>query len=940
MKAVLSGDTLVLVGSAPAGKRAPELQVTLASLSAPRLGNPSKADEPFAWESREFLRRLAINKPVRFKVAYTVAAIKRSFADVVLTDGDRNLGVEMARAGWARVKGSGDGKSSVYDELVGLQGAAEAAGIGIFNADPDAVAASVRSVQWRSDNTAELLPELKAASPVDAIVEMVRDGAGLRCYLPAFQRMVNFNMAGVQCPRLNTAPRAPRAGRGGAGAAAAAPGKGADAASSSKTSEARVAQPFAEEAKAFTETRLLNQEVRLHFNGAERNNFYGIVEHPAGSIAAEILKAGLGNVADWSIVHAGATIPDLRAAERTGKASKQRIWKDYTPAAISGQRTFTGKVLEIVTAEQFVIKVDATGPRQERRIFLASVRAPRRGNSRRGEPDEPFYWAAKEFARKFVAGKTVTVHVDYERKLEPREGETGPPQVRHYGNLTVSGRGEQKNLAEALVANGYCDVVRHRAGDDRASNFDALQAAELLAKSAKKNKHSSKAKEKGVHKVTDLVGDTAKAKTFLPFLTRARGHKAIVEHVFNGGRYKLYLPGENSSIAFALSGIRVPMPARRGRKGGAGGAGGEASAGRAADPFSQEALDFARDNLLLQEVEIDVVDMDKGGTALGELRFGSGRSKQDFGLQLVRLGLAKLFLRVTDRMANGEKLREAEKAARDARLNVWENYTPPVVEEPKEEAAPDRSDKRDVVTVCDVSDGSHFHVHAESEAATRTDVEARMKALTEEVGTAAAPCEPKKGSVVAALFDDGSGPQWFRAKVLSIEGDAAAGQTYNLSFIDFGNKDAVPISRLRPLSGDLATIPALAHECVTAFLRVPGLDAEHGNEAATCFHETVFGRRVLSKTHYYTEANESAVTLFDEESGLSASEVLLGEGLARISKRDTRRLRRPDDKSLVAKLQKVQDEAKAAHVGMWRYGEVGDSDDEGAAKGAWGAKRA
>lgn len=43
----------------------PEMQLSLASLSAPKLGRaPGIADEQFAWDSREFLRKMCIGKQV------------------------------------------------------------------------------------------------------------------------------------------------------------------------------------------------------------------------------------------------------------------------------------------------------------------------------------------------------------------------------------------------------------------------------------------------------------------------------------------------------------------------------------------------------------------------------------------------------------------------------------------------------------------------------------------------------------------------------------------------------------------------------------------------------------------------------------------------------------------------------------------------------------
>ena len=63
VKAVPSGDCLVIVAmtSAKPGPL-PEKTITLSSLIAPRLARRGGSDEPFAWESREFLRKLCIGK--------------------------------------------------------------------------------------------------------------------------------------------------------------------------------------------------------------------------------------------------------------------------------------------------------------------------------------------------------------------------------------------------------------------------------------------------------------------------------------------------------------------------------------------------------------------------------------------------------------------------------------------------------------------------------------------------------------------------------------------------------------------------------------------------------------------------------------------------------------------------------------------------------------
>jgi len=82
VKQVLSGDTIVLRGRATNGPP-PERQLSLAYVSAPRLGRKDEKGEAYAWESREYLRKLIVGKEVSFKVQYTTKN-GREFGQVVL----------------------------------------------------------------------------------------------------------------------------------------------------------------------------------------------------------------------------------------------------------------------------------------------------------------------------------------------------------------------------------------------------------------------------------------------------------------------------------------------------------------------------------------------------------------------------------------------------------------------------------------------------------------------------------------------------------------------------------------------------------------------------------------------------------------------------------------------------------------------------------------
>ena len=70
------------------------------------------------------------------------------------------------------------------------------------------------------------------------------------------------------------------------------------------------------------------------------------------------------------------------------------------------------------------------------------------------------------------------------------------------------------------------------------------------------------------------------------------GLHGLVEHVFSGSRFKVYVPSENVSFMMALSSIRCPNVGREGRQGDVGG---------------DEARAYSRDNLMQRNVEVEVV---------------------------------------------------------------------------------------------------------------------------------------------------------------------------------------------------------------------------------------------------------------------------------------------------------------------------------------------
>ncbi|KAF2580410.1 hypothetical protein F2Q68_00004228 [Brassica cretica] len=213
VKAVTSGDCLVI--TALTHNRAgppPEKTITLSSLMAPKLVSPPQArrgggiDEPFAWESREFLRKLCIGKEVTFKVDYKVEAIAgREFGSVYLAN--ENLAKLVVQNGWAKVREPGqqnkDKVSPCISELLQLEELAKQEGLGRWSKVPGAAEASVRNLPPSAvgDSGNFDAMGLLAASkgkPMEAIVEQVRDGSTIRVYLLPEYQFVQVFVAGLQ----------------------------------------------------------------------------------------------------------------------------------------------------------------------------------------------------------------------------------------------------------------------------------------------------------------------------------------------------------------------------------------------------------------------------------------------------------------------------------------------------------------------------------------------------------------------------------------------------------------------------------------------------------------------------------------------------------------------------------------------------------------------
>jgi staphylococcal nuclease domain-containing protein 1 len=140
-----------------------------------------------------------------------------------------------------------------------------------------------------------------------ALVETVKDGSTLRVRLMLpddTHQIVNLSLAGIRSPRAG--------GR-----------------------EGEAPDPWGEEARFFTESRLGQRAVRVVLlalpaptgvpfsstgsaTPTTASIMIGVVQHPAGNIAEHLVASGLARVVDWhaGMMSASGGMDRLRAAER------------------------------------------------------------------------------------------------------------------------------------------------------------------------------------------------------------------------------------------------------------------------------------------------------------------------------------------------------------------------------------------------------------------------------------------------------------------------------------------------------------------------------------------------------------------------------------------------------------------------------------------------
>jgi staphylococcal nuclease domain-containing protein 1 len=194
VKSVLSGDSVIIRGKAANGPP-PEAIVSLGNITAPR------NQEPFAFESKEFLRSLLVGKQVAYKINYTSAS-NQHIGSLALNVEDGDVSKMVVKNGFARAKSLDSRKIANEEHLIlaELEKTAENQKVGIWSGK--CIERELIS-NWREEQDPRAFISKMKDKPIPGIVEQVRDGSTVKVLLILegnLHQIITMCISGIQAP--------------------------------------------------------------------------------------------------------------------------------------------------------------------------------------------------------------------------------------------------------------------------------------------------------------------------------------------------------------------------------------------------------------------------------------------------------------------------------------------------------------------------------------------------------------------------------------------------------------------------------------------------------------------------------------------------------------------------------------------------------------------
>lgn len=850
IKGFLNASTVLLQG--PVGKNGLPLEKTiyLNGISAPALSVSGETlEEPLGFVAREFMRKAYLTHKVEFFIEQMIG--NHEYGSIF--DNGVDIAVALLESGFAKVVTKKENftlKPFNAEKYKAAEEKAKNKKVGLWS-DP----ASQPKRVLENLSAEKLFTTLKDKF-VKGIIEEF-NGSAFTIFSEELKGVFKFHLNGLTIPPFNF--------------------------------------KNIQETKAFVEERYLQREVSVHLEkiDAASNVFLGDLKYQALDLPRLLLLQGLAKLSQEAATDIDNTrFHVLKEAMEQAREQKLRIWKEHKPTSKNSKKnetSYNGKVIEVHSGDS--ISVQNVVSNEIKRVFLANIRAPALGNSKKGEPEKPWSFESKEFLRTTLVGKKVRVEIEYSKTIQPKEREEEAPKkpsmVLEFGTLFVG----EKNVSELLLENGLANVQMPRMDEDFTKYIKNLKEAEEKGKESKRGLFSSK--EKVVVKFSDLSiqKNASKIKAFYSFIQGEKKLSGVVELILNGSRFKLRLNSHNSYLIFALQGIKC-LP-------------NDSNIQDYAE-FSNKALLYSKENLLQRDVEVEIESCDNKGTILGNIILG----KKNYSLNLLENGLAYVSGSGKTASRYQSAYEAAEKEAKANQVGIWKtgiklNEGGFIGSKPKE------INEKAILTCCDITNAQEFYLQ-DGKSKTLHIIESILKSFNDEnEEKLKQPVKP--GTPCVSIFlDDG---KWYRAKVeRHVKGDK-----YLVFFMDYGNYDEVVLDDIRKMPSKIMNYEPQAKLCSLAYVNTPGLDHDLGEEVANWLKETIWNKEFNVEFVYQIKEKKYAILRDLEEKDPKKSVNLdaVVKGYAKLSNEVVL-------PSSMSYWQEEEEKASGKVLGLWGY----DDEDE------------
>ena len=903
VKGVLSGDTIIISGALSKDYSLPEeINLTLTGVFAPKIGNSSKLEEePYSFESREFLRKLLIGKVVHYKIDYTHN--DRKFGHIKFEN--KLINAEIIKSGLAKIGYLPKNQENIYktDLWASLKAAEKEAmdnkrGIYEVKEEKDESNKHVRKLGNLNDieEAKKKITELiESGDNLDAIVEYVFNTSMLSIYIPSLSCFAKVNLRFVQIPSNTKDPELFKIG------------------------------------KAKTERLCLSKDVKLKIfdmdgTGNLTGDIFLQIEKSEQNLAQYLLKNGFcksftGGNKNPKVFNL-LDINMARAAENEAKAKRAGLWKNENIPEMkkikkeNQEDLSQAKCIMVNSGDSLTV---LNKKKEEVRIFLSNLKAPALAKFGSDEQNKPWAFQSKEFIRKKLVGKTLICELDYIHtinleNLSKKDLEKNKDSKRVMKFYTVYYPDEKKQnicINVELIENGLANLTNYKIEEGNPSKeFDSMLRAEQEAKKNKVGLHSKKVPPLCTYSDLIVSGKTKK-KEFVNFLTGLQNMNCVIDFCFSATKLKLRIDEKQVMIPFNLLGVKSFSNDKNNSS--------------LFQKYFKLSHDYAVDLLLQRDAICDIIQSDKVGNYFGNLIYFENNKKLNFGTTLIEKGFAVVNERSYDKGKNKyiEEMKNAEKKAMKEKVGLWADEGLAKLlkgdvdlETSNTEGKLEIVNKDIKIRITDQIDLDKFFCNFLPNK-TLDKIEQVLSDYDDGVEIAENLVPPiKQGTLCAARFPEDE--RYYRAVIKKYNKEQ---NEYQVEFIDYGNIEWVKLDDLIKLDGKISSLPPQAMVCGLAYLKYSKISMRKAVKKYPNFVD--FENELNAKLCYsYKKGAETKYGLVVFKEGKNDMKktyhaYLLKEGLAKLN-------RNGELPEYMKDLDPIEQEAEKLEIGVWDDNEETD----------------